>query len=210
MFLESTEGLLQVFAEFQPEIASLKKTYGITNQDVEQLKVIGQEWLTCRQEKQAEKQYAELNQGMHFQEALVAEDWSSQADIDLGLLTDKIQFCTKIWDKVNNMFTNALVESGVVKKKDIRFAPPKAFARSLQKLTEYSEESQARLAKSGCTRPVSSVNMIKDILRGSVESDSPAQTQAIFSVLTNLPHMKVMLVKNGFADKNGKIFDAAE
>lgn len=52
--------------------------------------------------------------------------------------------------------------------------------------------------------------MIMDILRGSVTSYSPQQTKTIFDLITSLPNTKVVKVKNGFADKNGKKFDPAE
>jgi len=52
--------------------------------------------------------------------------------------------------------------------------------------------------------------MIMDILRGSVTSYSPQQTKTIFDLITTLPNTKVVKVKNGFADKNGKTFDPAE
>jgi len=103
------------------------------------------------------------------------------------------------------------VKSGVVTEEDVLFAPTKAYERSEQKLLDYTKETQARLAKAGLTKPESSLYCLKDILRGSVTSDSPHQTKAIFAMLTNLPGTKVVLIKNGFANKkNGDAFDPAE
>jgi hypothetical protein len=51
--------------------------------------------------------------------------------------------------------------------------------------------------------------MLKDILRGAVTTDTPAQTEKVFKLLTSLPFAKVFEVKNGFQDKKGKPFDPA-
>lgn len=62
----------------------------------------------------------------------------------------------------------------------------------------------------GIDVPESSLYLLMDILRGSVTTYSPEQSKAIFELLTSLPNTKVVKVKNGFADKDGKAFDPAE
>jgi len=51
--------------------------------------------------------------------------------------------------------------------------------------------------------------MLKDILRGAVTTDTPAQTEKVFNLLTSLHFAQVVEVKNGFQDKDGVPFDPA-
>jgi hypothetical protein len=51
---------------------------------------------------------------------------------------------------------------------------------------------------------------LKDLLRASVITDTPAESENVFDMLTSLPFAKVVEVKNGFQDKNGKPFDPAD
>jgi len=51
---------------------------------------------------------------------------------------------------------------------------------------------------------------LKDLLRGAVITDSPAETAKVFNLLTSLHFAKVVEVKNGFQDKPGKPFNPAD
>jgi len=51
--------------------------------------------------------------------------------------------------------------------------------------------------------------MLKDILRGAVTTDTPAQTEKVFNLLTSLHFAQVVEVKNGFQDKDGVPFNPA-
>jgi len=124
--LEHTNELLKEFEDIQPEIARLKQTYGLSMDDINQLKLIGQEWTDESDQKEARYQYATLTRRMHSRESLKAEDWSQQADIDCKILENRIAFCEKIWPMVEKLFRDAnLFKKAGVDLKDVVFAPPK-------------------------------------------------------------------------------------
>jgi len=66
--------------------------------------VIGQEWTNSDQQKPDKYKYAVLTKGMHTQAVLAAEDWPTQADIDLKQLKDRIFYCKKNWPKIKELF----------------------------------------------------------------------------------------------------------
>lgn len=83
------------------------------------------------------------------------------------------------------------------------FASVKAYARSSQKLLEYIDKKK----NAGFAEAVSSLYDLKDILRGSIISDSAAQTKHIVEEMLKLQDVHVISIKNGFKDKKDKPFN---
>ena len=100
------------------------------------------------------------------------------------------------------MLVTELVLSGQVKEKDLLFAPTKQFERSSAKLQEYILKLRQKHVN-----VQSAAYELKDLLRGSIITDSPAHTQAVFATLTSMQHARVFKVKNGFRPKEGKTFN---
>ena len=48
---------------------------------------------------------------------------------------------------------------------------------------------------------------LKDLLRGSIITDSPEETLRVFNAITSMQSARVLLVKNGFKAKKGKPFN---
>ena len=48
---------------------------------------------------------------------------------------------------------------------------------------------------------------LKDLLRGSIITDSPEETLRVFNAITSMKSAHVLLVKNGFKVKKGKPFN---
>ena len=51
---------------------------------------------------------------------------------------------------------------------------------------------------------------LKDLLRGSIITDSPEETLRVFNAITSMQSARVLLVKNGFKSKEGKQFNPEE
>jgi len=132
-----SEELLKHIEKQSEEVTRLKQTYGITKEDVDVLKKIGIEYTNPETKELQAKLYAKLSKGMSKQNNLSeAPDQAWQADIDAGLLDDRIGYCTRINPIVGADFEKALVGSNAVAAKDWVFAPPKNFPRSKVKLDE--------------------------------------------------------------------------
>ena len=101
------------------------------------------------------------------------------------------------------MLVTELVLSGQVREKDLLFAPTKQFERSSAKLQEYI----LKLRQKHEDDVQSAAYELKDLLRGSIITDSPAQTKAVFATLTSMQHARVFEVKNGFRPKEGQTFN---
>jgi hypothetical protein len=93
------------------------------------------------------------------------------------------------------------VGTGLVAPEDFLFAPVKGYERSVVKLLDYTRDRKNALSGKGSRALASSLYDLKDLLRGSVITDSPKQTSAIFQALASLKNAQVVQVKNGFADK---------
>ena len=112
---------------------------------------------------------------------------------------------------MQELLIEALVESKLVKEEDFMFAGVKAYERSSHKLLEYIDEKRNKLLqKNENAEAESSVYDLKDLLRGSIISDSAAQTKQIVEKMFGLKHAKVVDMKNGFKSEDGKPFDPTE
>ena len=111
---------------------------------------------------------------------------------------------------MQELLLEALVESKLVKEEDFMFAGVKAFERSSHKLLEYIDEKRTKLLNEGKTAAESSVYDLKDLLRGSIISDSAAQTKQIVEKMFGLKHAKVVDMKNVFKLKGDKPFDPTQ
>ena len=106
---------------------------------------------------------------------------------------------------MQELLLDALVDNELVEEEDFMFAGVKAFERSSHKLLEYIDEK--RKLKEGKAAAESSVYDLKDLLRGSIISDSAPQTKQIVEKILGLKHAKVVEMKNGFKSKGNKPFD---
>ena len=102
------------------------------------------------------------------------------------------------------MLAKALVHTGKVASKDFKFADVKAQERSSQKLLEQTEEIKADRTEKEIKGSESSLYKLKDLLRGSIITDSVEETEDIVEALLNLDNAKVYEFKNGYNPKEGE------
>lgn len=105
---------------------------------------------------------------------------------------------------------SAIVESNLVNAEDFKFAGVKGFDRSNQKLLEYIEKKKTKRFKKGIEESESALYDLKDLLRGSIISDSADQTIKLVEKLFELDNIKVVSMKNGFEHEEGTEFDSTK
>jgi hypothetical protein len=128
-----SKALLKKIQELAPLISDLKTKYGLKTSDINTLSKI-------KSPKGFQK--AVLRKLMSQQAHLKTKDWVRQADLDCGLLQDRIKYCSQIHSDIRELLRAAFVESGLVESEDFMFAGVKAYERSSQKLLEYIDKKK--------------------------------------------------------------------
>jgi len=104
---------------------------------------------------------------------------------------------------MKEILEDALVKKGLVQPADFLFADIKGFERSNQKMCENLEKNKKKQKTEDAGKDIeSTLYTLKDLLRGSVITDSAEETIRVFKVLTSLPDANVVQVKNMFNNKN--------
>ena len=91
--------------------------------------------------------------------------------------------------EIEDIFVKSLLKSGIVKSKDFEFVGVKGLSKRKQKLLQY-------LDKKGEFDIETALFELKDLLRGSIITDSYDHTEKVFNAIANLSLTKVVQVKN--------------
>lgn len=110
------------------------------------------------------------------------------------------------------MFKKSIVDNKIVKEEDFKFPGVKELPRSKQKVLNYIKKMENKFKTKGLSDKdiQTAVYELKDLLRGSIITDSPEETLRVFNAITSMHSARVLLVKNGFKAKEGKQFNPEE
>ena len=98
-----------------------------------------------------------------------------------------------------------------MKAKDFLFAGVKDYDRSSIKMLNYIEKNKSKMKQLGPEKFLqTALYDLKDLLRGSIITDSAEATEKVVGALFTLGNAQVVAMKNGFQQEVGKEFDPNE